>query len=350
MALFKSLKLCNFRNYQRVEVLFGNQINSIEGNNGHGKTNLLEALFLLSVGRSFRTHHMKELIRQGSDHFSVEALFESEGIEQTLKIHFADGEKKIFHNDTPCNALLGLIPHTIHSPLDIEMIIGAPSIRRRFMNLHIAQVNPRYAFHLTRYAKALAHRNALLKAKKLDTLEIWEAEMETSALFLVDARRTLLSELSSRMTPYYKRLVPQDEELELQYHPSLSEGFREHWKKSRPREMEMKTTLYGPHRDDFTILRSNQNAKTYASEGQKRSLLAALKLAEFSLLKERSQTTPIMSIDDFGIHLDENRNHLFRKELAHMGQVFVTTPTALDVSGHHIRLSHGALLECQHVS
>jgi DNA replication and repair protein RecF len=352
MVMLKSLILRNFRSYAEAAFSFAEGINSIEGENGQGKTNLLEALFLLSVGRSFRTHHLQELVRHGTKGFTIEALFERDGIDQRLTIQFAAGEKKLFHNDTAhqhFSGLLGLIPQTLYSPADIELIMGAPQERRRLLNFHIAQVDPLYAFHLTRYAKALGHRNALLKNQKLPTLDIWEEEMAKSASYLVAARKRLLEDLSERMFPYYRRLVPFSEEVELRYQPSLEKDFQDHWQQQRKREFELKTTLHGPHRDDFVILREGKNAKIYASEGQKRSLIAAIKFAEFSLLQERSDTPPFLSIDDFGVHLDGERKFLLKKELALKGQVFLTTPTALDVSGLRIHLSRGETPSYQHV-
>lgn len=353
MVVLKRLKLQNFRNYHRVSVSFGDNVNIIEGDNGHGKTNLLEALFFLSIGRSFRTSHLNEMVRQGANYFYIEALFERDGIEQLLRIHYENKERKIYYNDTSYpnfSQLLGLLPQTLYSPFDIEMVMGAPQIRRRFLNLHIAQTDPLYVFHLSRYTKALKHRNSLLKQKRIDTIDIWEEEMTKSAEYLVNARKILLLEISKRMTPYYARLVPDAEKVELRYQPSIDKQFRECWLKSRKRELELKNTLNGPHRDDFIILRDGQNAKIFASEGQKRSLITAVKLAEFSLLQERSQTTPVMSIDDFGVHLDSQRTDLLKNELAHMGQVFITTPTLQGVSGLHIRLLHGELLSSQHVA
>jgi DNA replication and repair protein RecF len=353
MVVLKRLRLQNFRNYHKVSISFCDTVNIIEGDNGQGKTNLLEALFFLSIGRSFRTHHLSEIIRTGANYFYVEALFERDGIEQLLKIHFESGERKIFYNDTSYpnfSQLLGLLPQTLYSPLDIEMIMGSPQIRRRFLNLHIAQTDPLYVFHLTRYAKALKQRNAMLKQKRSDTIDVWEEEMAKSAEYLVNSRKILLLELSKRISPYYQRLVPEPEGVELRYQPSLDKQFKEHWVKSRKRELELRNTINGPHRDDFSILRDAQNAKIFASEGQKRSIITAIKLAEFSLLQERAQTVPIMSIDDFGVHLDDHRATLLKKELARMGQVFITTPTEPDVSGLHIRLLRGELLKCQHVA
>ncbi|MBM3201886.1 MAG: DNA replication/repair protein RecF [Chlamydiae bacterium] len=348
MVILRSLCLRNFRNYKEIFFSFKEGVNSIEGDNGHGKTNLLEALFLLSVGRSFRTSHLQELVKQGESSFYIEALFERDGIDQKIKIGFSSGEKKIFHNDTPhshFSSLLGLIPQTLYTPFDIEMIVGAPQIRRRFLNLQIAQVDPKYAFHLTRYAKALGHRNALLKEKRSPTIAIWEEEMAKSAAYIVEARRKLLLDLSEKIIGYYHSLVPSPEEIELRYQPSLHENFQEHWEKNRAREYEFKATLNGPHRDDFVIMRDKKNAKIYASEGQKRSLIAAIKFAEFALLKERSETPPILGIDDFGVHLDEKRSSLFKEQLKHVDQVFVTTPIPLNMNAHRFQIVHGELTD-----
>lgn len=351
-VILKELRLINFRNYEKEKVSFSPEVNIIEGPNGHGKTNLLEAIFFLSFGRSFRTNTLAEILMHGKGSFAIEALFERDNMSQRLLIQYEKGTRKLQYNDTNYpnfSQLLGLIPSVIYSPSDIELIIGAPQIRRRFLNLHLAQIDPLYVFHLTRYSKALKQRNLLLKRKKPDTIVIWEEEMAKSAEYLVTMRQKLLEDLSSYLLPYYEQLVPIQEELKVEYAPSLlgdTDTFQKHWEKSRKREMEIGNTMAGPHRDDWTVIRDGQNAKNYASEGQKRSIIAAIKLAEFQRLKERSHITPIFCIDDFGIHLDEHRISLFKEQLVHMGQVFLSTPIEHDVSGLRLQVSHGALLSC----
>ncbi|MCF7806228.1 MAG: DNA replication and repair protein RecF, partial [Simkaniaceae bacterium] len=198
MIRIKTLFLQNFRNYARTLVEFGPHVNYLQGKNGQGKTNLLEAIYFISTGRSFRTDKLCELIRDGSRFFHIEVIFEKQGIDHHLKLHFDGQKKSVEINETKSSnfsVLLGLIPSVIASPSDIDLIMGCPQNRRRYLNLHIAQSDPVYVYHLSRYNKALKQRNALLKIKQLKTMDIWEEQMAQSAAYLVDRRIRSLKKL-----------------------------------------------------------------------------------------------------------------------------------------------------------
>ena len=343
----KSLILRNFRNHSDLELSFSPTINLIVGNNGIGKTNLLEAIHLLSTGRSFRTQQLQELIGHGYEHFYLEAHFIKDEISQTLKIGYDGQAKKIEYNATSLSSfsnLLGILPSVLYAPKDIALIMGSPDDRRRFLNLYLSQKDPLYVYHLLRYTKALKHRNLLLKkGSTIDPLEIecFEKEMVNSALHLMHERLAALSVFETKITSLiptltHKEISPSSEKFSIQYQPSLStqkglskENLSEQYKKYRKKEILLGTSLIGPHRDDFTISLNTYLAKTFCSEGQKRSFLSALKIAEWSLLLENHQKKPLMCIDDIGMHLDPSRFSLLEKAINHLGQVFLTSPENL---------------------
>ncbi|MDN3505171.1 MAG: DNA replication/repair protein RecF [Rhabdochlamydiaceae bacterium] len=339
----KSLYLRNFRNYEQVVANFGPGINFIQGKNGHGKTNLLEAIYFLSTGRSFRTERIADLIKEDQSHFYIEAIFEKNGIEQRVKIQYDGKIKKIEtleKTTSNFSTLLGLIPSVIAAPSDIQLIMGAPALRRRFLNIQIAQSDPLYVYHLSRYNKALKHRNALLKAKELATIDIWENEMALSASYIIGKRIEYLKLLSENANLKLKDLSQDNETLFLKYNATIPiEGnlqlaLKSQMEKFREREIHHGNTQVGPHRDDISILHNEKSAKVFSSEGQKHSILTALRFAERKTMGNIHGSPPLFGIDDFGTHLDAQRKELLKTQLKEGGQIFLTTPD-LEIDAHH---------------
>lgn len=333
MIHLQSLYLRNFRNLKEINVRFGEKINLICGRNAQGKTNLLEALILLSTGRSFRTQHLSELIREGATEFFLEAIILEHGVEQTLKLFFDGSAKRVEYNATrypSFQSLLGILPSTLFAPHDLELIVGSPAHRRRFLNLHLAQSDPLYLHHLMRYTRSMKQRNCLLKQKLDRGIEVFEKEMARSAAYLFTKRKELLFELDKKLEKSCELFC--FEKLELRYFPSPNlsdkgeEAFFTHFQKMRSREKEMGLTLVGPHRDDFLLLLEKKPARLYASEGQKRTSIAALRLAQWQHLKDQIAFLPLFGVDDFEMHLDAERQKLFQTALGRLGQVFVTSP------------------------
>jgi len=337
-----ALILRNFRNHKEIELSFSPKTNLIVGDNGVGKTSLLEAISLLSTGRSFRSPLLQEVIGFGGSHFYMEAHFIKEGISQTLKIGYDGSSKKIEHNANPLpsfSSLLGLLPSVLYAPKDISLIMGSPDDRRRFLNLYLGQKKPLYVHHLLRYTKALKHRNALLKkGAEADPLSLgcFEQEMALSSHYLMQERSLALQAFQSRLAALIPSLSLEPESFTLHYTPSLKmqapfshEFLRQQYERYRKKELLLRTSLVGPHRDDFLISRNSKPAKAFCSEGQKRCFLSALKLSEWDLLSETHENKPLMCIDDMGIHLDASRESLLEKSLHHLGQVFITSPKEL---------------------
>lgn len=328
----QSLYLRNFRNYTEAEALFSPKLNVLHGENGKGKTNVLEAIYLLSTGRSFRTETLSELIREGETFFLVEGTLIKESVEHTVQISFDGTTKRLLldGNQYPSfQPLLGLLPSVLHTPSDRELIEGSPAIRRRFLNLHLAQRNPLYVHHLTRYWKAMKQRNTLLKSKESASIDCWEVEMASSAEYLQEARQTLIASLGPPLQRKSEELSLEVERHEIRFspsHPRLKEQYLAQLQRHRPREQQLGFTLTGPHRDDFTLLIGGKEAKIFASEGQKKTSLSALRLAEWELLTATHEMPALFGLDDLGIHLDAKRESALKQNLQSLGQVFITTP------------------------
>ncbi len=350
--MLKRLYLHHFRNYTQVEIPFSPGVNWIVGKNAQGKTNLLEAIYLLCFGRSFRTHQLSQLIQKDAPFFYIECEIEKDGVTQTIKLSFDGETKKVEHNSTVYShftPLLGLLPHVLYAPEDIALVSGAPAFRRRFFDMHLSQLNPLYLHHLARFYKALRQRNELLKSKKEETLDSWELAMGHSAHYLMEKRKELIDQLKVPLDKMMHELSCGTDTLAIGYENSLPfEGIAAYLKTQRKKEMHLKTTLYGPHRDDIDLKVGGLSAKSYASAGQKHSAVAALRLSQWHHLKDHTDQLPYFSIDDFGAHLDQGRQEHFQEKLKGLGQIFLTSPVAKDAvfeEKHIIEIGSGQVLE-----
>lgn len=347
LVFLKTLYLRNFRNYVETEVHLSPRLNVLYGDNAQGKTNMLEAIYLIATGRSFRSQHLGELIRAGETFFLLEAEIVRDGVTQRVRLTF-DGQTRHLQLDansyTSFHPLLGILPSVLYTPHDTELISGSPTIRRRFLNLHLAQSDPLYVHHLTRFWRAMKQRNCLLRSKSKESLDCWEIEMAQSAGFLTKSRQEMIDELKEPLQKQSRKLSSEREVHELQLQISQGKSYLQQLLKNRPREMELGLTLLGPHRDDLSLLIDNKPARLFASEGQKRTAIAALRLAEWERLTERVGAPALMGIDDLGLHLDEGRQNLLRASLESLGQVFVTTPHLSLEQGHRIQIKNGSVL------
>ncbi len=333
----RSLYLQNFRNYGEANVEFSPEINLICGPNALGKTTLLEAIHYFMLGRSFRTNRATDLIHHGKESFLLHTQFAKHNIDQRLHISFETGERKIIYNSTQLNhvsGLLGVIQGVVITPDDINLIKGAPVLRRQYLDIQIAQLDPVYVHHLTRYNRALRHRNHLLKTKQMITMDGWEHEMAQSAAYIVFQRQRAVLDLQKSCLDYYAILAGEDEILSLSYKSSVSESktlqelkeaHLNYFHKQRERELRIGFTVGGPHKDDLFISIGDKEVRHFASVGQQHSCVAAMHLAEWQRLKDMSGETPILMVDDIGISLDESRKKRLLSLLSGMGQVFLTT-------------------------
>jgi DNA replication and repair protein RecF len=327
----KKLYLHHFRNYKQAEIHFSPGVNWITGKNGHGKTNVLEALYLLSTGRSFRTHQLSQLIQKGASFFFIEAEIEREGVNQTLKLSFDGVNKKLQVNATTYThftPLIGMLPHVLYAPEDIALVAGLPLYRRKFLDLHLAQFDPLYLYHLARYHKALRQRNELLKSRSEVAIEPWEEVMAQSAAYLIEKRTEMIQQLQDPLKQSIDELSFGADSIDIYYKSSLARSnLLQQFQKNRKKELHIGTTLSGPHRDDVHFEIQGLSAKSFASEGQKHSIIAGLRLCQWEHLHGQIGNPPLISIDDFGVHLDEERQSQLQEKLKRCGQIFLTSPS-----------------------
>lgn len=349
--MIKSLYLRDFRNYKEAKVSFSPKTNVIWGDNAQGKTNLLEALYLFITGRSFRTHHLSELISFGAKNFYLEMLFEKNGIEQTLKFSFDGSERKILHNATSLSSLstlLGILNGVVLSPEDRTLIKGGPTQRRQFLDLLLSQAKPLYLHHLSRYLRAMKQRNFLLKTRSLKTLSVWEEQMAQAGSFLTQMRFQTVNELAS----LFQAQTIGSDHMELSYRSQamhavgldsdqLTAFFLKQFNKNVKRECDLGVTLVGPHRDDLTITIEGKEARQFGSEGQQRSCVASLKLAQWKWLKLFADHAPIFCIDDLGVSFDSSRENALFKRIEELAQVFITSARPIQLLSSAIHVHNG---------
>jgi DNA replication and repair protein RecF len=335
--ILRSLFLQNFRNYGEACVEFGPSFNLICGPNAKGKTTLLEAIHYFMLGRSFRTSQTADLIHYGKEAFFLHTSFAKHGIDQQIRISFEQQERKIIYNSTTLqnvSSLLGIIQGVVITPDDVNLIKGSPLLRRQYLDIQLAQLDPLYVHHLTRYTRAMRHRNHLLRLKQASTMDGWEHEMAQSAAYLVFQRLRAVQDLQTSCQKYYSTLSGEEEILSLAYKCSVTESksledlrknHLAYFRKHREREMRIGYTSGGPHKDDLFIAIGGKEVRHFASVGQQHSCVAAMHLAEWQRLKEMSGETPLLMVDDVGISLDEKRKTKLLSLLAEAGQVFLTT-------------------------
>lgn len=327
------LRLRDFRNYSRLDVDFAPGFHLLLGNNAQGKTNILEAVYLLATLRSFRGVGGAQMIRHGRPGYFVGGTVVSGQSDREIKMYWSARERKLTLDAQPVKKLtdyLGVLRGVVFCTEDLQLVKGTARIRRRFLDLLLAQTQPGYLALLQRYMRAVRARNALLKNRSADevALDSFTREVVLLGNQLMQARRDILPRISPLARLAYRRISHEAEELRLEYQPSVKADFAVELGKLRDRERSYRTTLLGPHRDDLNLLLNDKSAAQFASEGQKRSLAISLKMAQAEYLAGIHGSPPVLLIDDVMGELDAKRRAGFLPLLERThharGQVFMT--------------------------
>jgi DNA replication and repair protein RecF len=326
------LRLRHFRNYARLDLDFPPGWHLLLGDNAQGKTNLLEAIYLLATLRSFRGVGSAQMVQHGQAGYFVGGTVMAE-VEQRIRLYWSPRERKISLNGQPVRKLteyLGVLRVVVFATEDLQLVKGPARGRRRFLDLLLSQTWPTYLPLLQRYAQALRSRNALLKKPAVDTaaLESFSEELIKLGEEIIRLRSQLVPTLTPLAQAGYNRISNGVDDLTLSYQPSVKADFRVELAQSRARERIYRTTVVGPHRDDILLSLNGLPAAQFASEGQKRTLAIALKLTQAEYLTALYGSPPILLIDDVMGELDIKRRSGFVPllERAHeaRSQVFMT--------------------------
>lgn len=324
------LSYSGYRNLLPGEFEPDSGINVIYGKNAQGKTNLLEAMWLFTGGRSFRGSKDADLIGHGAPYAELNLTFFSEDREQTARIRVEYGRRSASLNEIPKRSaaeLIGTFCAVIFSPEHLSLVREGPAFRRNFIDSALCQIQPSYAALLTRYNHTLVQRNALLKdiphhSELLDTLEVWDEKLARCGEEVVRGRMEYIQQIEEPAKTIYAGICENKEAFGLRYVKS-ADHLREALRDSRRDDLYSGHTGVGPHRDDLEITIDSQSARAFGSQGQKRSAVLALKLAEAEVLRRRTGEKPVIFLDDVMSELDSGRQDYLLNHLEDC-QVFMT--------------------------
>ncbi len=331
--IIQSIELQNFRNYESLTLLPDPGTNIFYGDNAQGKTNLLEAAFYCGTSKSHKRSKDKELIRFGEQEAHIRMSVKKDEVPFRIDMHLKKNQAKgIAINGIPikkASELFGIVNFVFFSPEGLNIIKRGPEERRRFMNMELSQIDKIYMSHLSRYLKILANRNKLLKdiyfqPELKETLAVWNLQMEEYGIHLMKAREEFVSMLNELAPKIHKTLSGGKEELTLIYEPNVSkEQFLETLEKNIEKDLKMKTSTCGPHKDDICFLLNGVDIRRFGSQGQQRTAALSLKLAEIELMKKITGDQPILLLDDVLSELDSSRQNYILGCISQI-QTFIT--------------------------
>jgi DNA replication and repair protein RecF len=326
-----------------LDMEFSKNFNILYGDNAQGKTNILESIFICASGRSHRTSRDMELIKMGEDSYYIRLDVEKESGKKEIEVSYKQEEKKRVRingvQEPKIGSLMGNLNTVMFSPEDLMIIKQGPSERRRFIDITISQLRPSYFFDLQQYNKVLVQRNTLLKSMQnnrrlVDTLDVWNRNLAGVGARIVKVRNEFIEKLSEYSEKSHRKLTNGEEKLTIKYSPSIKadslndvqnveESFIKLMEISVKKEMEKCTTLYGPQRDDYDICLDGLSLKMFGSQGQQRTAVLSVKLAEIEIMKEDTGEAPVLLLDDVMSELDQNRQEYLINNLKSV-QTFIT--------------------------
>ncbi|MBM7552208.1 DNA replication/repair protein RecF [Thalassobacillus pellis] len=349
----KEIKLRSFRNYNQIELQFDDKINVIIGENAQGKTNLMEAIYLLAFTKSHRTPRDKELIQWSQEYAKIEGSVIKRNRRFPLEIILSKKGKKAKLNHLEQKRLsdyIGALNVVMFAPEDLNLVKGSPQVRRRFIDMEIGQIQPAYIYHLAQYVKVLKQRNHLLKDlqrhRQTDKtmLYVLTDQLVEHAATILERRFKFLKLLRNWAGPIHKSISRSLETLEIHYEASVQVSedmkletivnrYQEKYSEIEDKEIDRGTTLAGPHRDDLLFHVNEKNVQTYGSQGQQRTTALSLKLAEIELIHNEVGEYPVLLLDDVLSELDDYRQSHLLQTIQGKVQTFVST-TGIDGINH----------------
>ena len=337
----ENINLLNFKNYEELNLSFSKSLNFFTGVNGSGKTNLLDAIYYLSLSKSAFNSNDSQNIKAGADFFMLSGSFIRDSKTSLVQASFAKGQKKVLKiNKNPYEKLsehIGEFPVVLIAPNDTDIIREGSEFRRKFFDGILAQLSHAYLNELIRYNQLLKQRNSILKQFSernhidQDLIDTYDLQIIAAAKFIYHQRKIFLGEFIPVFTNHYKNLSEQKEETSLSYISQIeSADFEKEYRLALKRDIILQRTTYGIHRDDFIFKIGEHPLKNYGSQGQQKSFVIALKLAQFDIIKKQKGFKPILLLDDIFDKLDDHRiSKLMEMVAGHsFGQLFITDARA----------------------
>lgn len=333
----KYLSLLNYKNFDSANFEFDRKINCMVGNNGIGKTNVLDSIYHLSFGKSYFNPITSQNIRHDADFFVIDGIFEKNEREEQIIVSAKRGQKKVIkRNNKPYEKFsehIGFIPTVIISPADRDLIIEGSETRRKFIDGVISQSDNKYLNSLIDYGKIVAQRNSLLKyfaannSFDRDTLSVYDMQLDALGNVLYQKRKAFLETYIPIFQKRYATISNGREEVSIIYKSQLENGdFKKQLEENLQKDMALQYTGVGTHKDDLIFEIEGHPIKKFGSQGQQKSFLIALKLAQFDFIKELNKVSPLLLMDDIFDKLDENRvAHIVELVATNeLGQIFIS--------------------------
>lgn len=311
----KTIKLNNYRNYTETTIELDQGINIFRGNNAQGKTNVLEAIYLCATARSHRTSQEKEVIKWQEEAAHIYLDVQKHVIEDKIDFHLTAKGKSVAINKLPVNKLgdlFGTLMVVMFSPEDLQLIKKSPKERRRFLDIELCQFDKMYYYALKQYYKILKQRNTALKQCAMDRdyamLDVWDSQFEDYSRKVIAKREAFIVQLNEIATLIHSDISGGQEQLQVIYEPNVTvDKLSEKLLRNRQKDLLMHTTSIGPHRDDLKFLINGMDVRLYGSQGQQRTVVLSMKLAELQMMTEHIGESPILLLDDVLSELDDKR-------------------------------------------
>ena len=347
--IIKSLELKNFRNYENLQLDFDSGTNIFYGDNAQGKTNILEAIYVSATTKSHKSSKDKDIINFDKEEAHIRTYLEKDEIETRVDMHLRKNKTKGIAIDgvkiKKAAELLGLLNVVFFSPEDLSIIKNGPSERRRFIDMELCQLDNFYLYNLNNYNKIVNQRNKLLKdlyynPSLKDTLSIWDSQLVSFGSKIIERRIQFIEQINSIINDIHSNLSGGKEFLRIEYEPdTLIDIYEEELNKSQEKDIKLKQTTVGPHRDDisFMVKRKDEekeiDIRKYGSQGQQRTAALSLKLSEIELVRKVTKDTPVLLLDDVLSELDSNRQNYLLNIIGDIQTII--TCTGLDEFVNH---------------
>ena len=334
--ILKFISLLNFKNHGNLKVDFINEVNCFLGNNGVGKTNLLDAIYYLSFSKSYYNTLESDNVKNGENFFMIKGSFINESeVDSEVTCSFVNNKKKVKFNNKNYIKLsdhIGKFPSVIITPLDSKLVLGGADERRRFVDKTLSQIDNNYLVNLISYNKILRQRNTLLKKFVInqinnDLLTTYDNKLSELGTKIYLRRKDYTNQLAGDVQKYYDIISQNNEQIQVIYKSELEQfSFFDLLNQNRKKDQVLTYTSSGVHRDDFIFNINSRSLRKSGSQGQQKTFIIALKFAYFDLLKSISNTLPLLLLDDIFDKLDNDRVEQIIKILNHnqFGQIFIT--------------------------
>lgn len=356
----KSVQLDGYRNYKNATVYFDKGTNILYGDNAQGKTNILESIFMCATTKSHKGTKDKEIIGFDENEAHVTMYLDKNSDEYKIDMLLRKDKSKIVAINgskiKKATEVLGILNVVLFSPEDLGIIKNGPSERRRFIDMELCQLDGIYLYNLSKYNKIIDQRNKLIKDSYLnkdliETLNIWDQQLVSYGLPIIEKRKKFIEDLNKIIGEVHSKLTNGKEELVVSYEPDVtSDNFESELRKNKDKDIKLKQTGVGPHRDDFSFVVNGIDIRKFGSQGQQRTAALSLKLSEIEIVKKVTGHVPVLLLDDVLSELDSNRQNYLLKTIGDIQTIITCTGLDDFVNNNFqinklIKVSNGTIIE-----